>query len=110
MRKESSVNLENETILRDYCQAMRTLQLFSGRWKISILFAIHSTVKTYTELKSMLPNVSDRMLAKQLNELIKDRLIEKEKNKTTSSYSLTLRGQNICKLLEQLRTFEDEKS
>ncbi|SUJ28521.1 HTH-type transcriptional activator hxlR [Sphingobacterium spiritivorum] len=110
MRKESSANLENETILRDYCQAMKTLQLFSGRWKISILFAIYSSVKTYTELKSLLPNVSDRMLAKQLNELITDRLLEKEKTKTTSSYRLTSRGRNICKLLELLRTFEDEKS
>lgn len=107
MRKESSANLENETILRDYCQAMKTLQLFNGRWKISILFATRALVKTYTELRSLLPNVSDRMLAKQLNELIKDDLLQKEKTKTTSSYSHTLRGKNICKLLEQLRTFEE---
>ena len=47
MRKENSTNAINEKALQEYCNAFKTLSLFSGRWKLSILFKLLQTETSY---------------------------------------------------------------
>src|SRR5690606_26148656 len=106
MRKENSTNAINEKALQEYCNAFKTLSLFSGRWKLSILFKLLKTKTSYSEFKLLLPEISDRTLSKQLNELIQDGLILKDKNKVFSIYTLTDRGQKLEKILVALSEFQ----
>lgn len=103
MRKESSTNFENEKAIQEYCGAFKIISQISGRWKLLILFALQESNKSYTDFKKLLKNVSDRMLTKQLNELIQDGLIIKEKTKTTANYSLSNYGEGFAVVLNSLK-------
>ncbi|HAT93993.1 MAG TPA: transcriptional regulator, partial [Sphingobacterium sp.] len=48
-RKENSTNAINEKALQQFCNASKTLALFSGRWKLSILFKLLEQDTNYSE-------------------------------------------------------------
>lgn len=77
MRKESSTNSVNRTILREQCGMAFTLSLLGGRWKPGILFQLVRGKMRYSELRKQLPEVSERMLVLQLRELENDGLIRR---------------------------------
>lgn len=104
MRKESSTNFSNENTLKEYCAAHRVLMQISGRWKMSILFALTERELRYKEFIDVLPNLSERVLTKQLSELKKDNLISKEKDKTASIYSLTAKGKDFIGLIKSFQS------
>jgi DNA-binding HxlR family transcriptional regulator len=51
------------------------LDIVGGRWKMLILYKLGHGRKRFTELRSELPNITDRMLTLRLKELEKDHLI-----------------------------------
>ncbi|WP_326983173.1 helix-turn-helix domain-containing protein [Chryseobacterium sp. MYb264] len=106
MRKENSTNSMNEKALQNFCNASKTLMMISGRWKLSILFKLLDENINYSEFKVLLPEISDRTLSKQLNEMIQDELISKEKDKTSSIYSLTEKGRKLQLVLSSLSDFQ----
>ncbi|MBN3859414.1 MAG: helix-turn-helix transcriptional regulator [Neisseriaceae bacterium] len=108
MRKENSINAQNESYLHDFCPAFKTLLLINGRWKLNIIFYLNDKKNpaTYSDFKELLPSISDRMLAKQLNELIRDDIIIKNKKKNFSFYSLTKKGKRLEPILKELRQFD----
>ena len=105
MRKENSTNSINEKALQKFCNASKTLTLFSGRWKFSILFQLLQNPTSFSEFKLLLPEISDRTLARQLNEMIQDKLVVKHKNKTSSVYCITDKGQKLKPILQLLADF-----
>ncbi|WP_313181007.1 winged helix-turn-helix transcriptional regulator [Sphingobacterium siyangense] len=107
-RKENSTNAINEKTLQQFCNASKTLALFSGRWKLSILFKLLEQDTNYSEFKILLPQVSDRTLAKQLKELQLDGLIQKDRSKTASVYSLTDKSHQLKPLLVALSGFNND--
>lgn len=100
MKKESSTNSMNEKVLQNYCNAHKIMSQITGRWKISIIFCINEKSKSYSELKSEIPNLTDRILAKQLKELKCNKIIENQKDKTKSIYTLSRKGVKILFLIE----------
>ncbi|MGH1517881.1 winged helix-turn-helix transcriptional regulator [Chryseobacterium sp. JK1] len=106
MRKENSTNSINEKALQNFCNASKTLMMISGRWKLSILFKLIDENVSYSEFKILLPEITDRTLSKQLNELIRDELITKDKNKISSIYSLTEKGKKLQLVLFSLSDFQ----
>ncbi len=108
MRKENSSNTINEKALRHYCNAFKTLSYISGRWKLSVLSKLLSEETSYSAFKHLLPKISDRTLSKQLNELVQDGLISKNKNKISSIYNLTSKGRKLEKILIALAEFQDQ--
>lgn len=95
MRKMTSINYQNEKYLQHYCQAARTLCLIQGRWKLNIIFLVMNQILSYQQIKGSLRNVSDTVLSRQLNELIKDNIISKEKYKDSSLYKITSNGKKL---------------
>lgn len=102
MRKENSTNSVNEKVLEQYCNAHKILSRISGRWKISLIFILKNDNVKYSEFKVVLPNITDRILTKQLKELEADEILINTKDKTQSSYSLTNKGKKILNYLEEL--------
>lgn len=97
MRKESSTNFENEKTLNLYCNAAKTLNLIRGRWKLSILFGLLEKDMHYSNLKILLPTISDRILSLQLRELQQDGLIEKEESDESNKqkYRVSSKGKRF---------------
>ena len=54
------------------------IDLLSGRWKLILLWNIHLGNDRYGLMKRAVPKISDRMLAKQINELERDGFIKKQ--------------------------------
>ncbi|PAM93196.1 transcriptional regulator [Flavobacterium sp. IR1] len=107
MRKESSTNFENQQTLTDFCNASKTLQLISGRWKLSLLFSLleHKT-RSFSNFKQLLPTISDRMLALHLKQMTDDLLIRKEKIEDGVFYTLTDKGKSLKKILSNLAEWQ----
>ncbi|MCC9070733.1 helix-turn-helix transcriptional regulator [Flavobacterium sp. F-65] len=78
MRKENSTNSINEKILNETCGIAYTLSLIGGRWKINILsYLINEHKLRYSELRSRLTGISERMLISKLKELESDGLVNR---------------------------------
>lgn len=106
MRKVTSVNFENEMLLNDFCNASKTLALISGRWKLSLLFALQENALTYSEFKKILPTVSDRVLSLQLKQLQDDLLLIKEKRGENTFYTLTNKGKGLHRIVTLLSNYD----
>jgi DNA-binding HxlR family transcriptional regulator len=107
MRKENSTNSINEKSLLEFCKAHKALAKISGRWKLSLLFALLEEDLTYASFKTILPDISDRILAKQLKELVEDQMIYNKKDKVQSLYILTEKGKKIVAVLTTLGAIDE---
>lgn len=52
-----------------------TIELIGGRWKAVVLYHLFAGTKRFSELKSAIPAVTQRMLTKQLREMETDGLL-----------------------------------
>lgn len=76
MRKENSSNSLNEKRINATCGMGYALSLIGGRWKSNILWRLLNNEKLrYSELRKLIPDISERMLVSQLRELEADRLV-----------------------------------
>lgn len=86
-----------------------TLSLLAGRWKVSILAALLANkVMRYTEIKNSIAKVSERMLIKQLKELMQDGLILRRdytEMPPRVEYQISERGKSLQKVLLELQAW-----
>jgi len=59
----------NEEKPKLICPVERSLEVIGGKWKIVIIFHLSSGKKRFNELRRLMPNVTQRMLTRQLREL-----------------------------------------
>src|SRR5690554_1634866 len=106
MRKQSSSNTINKSILEANCGMAYTISVLSGRWKLSILgFLLDDGKLRYGELKRKLVGISERMLINQLKELEKDGLINRIAHPEVPprvEYELSDKGKTLEDILIQL--------
>lgn len=106
MRKENSTNTINKTSLEMSCGMAYTLSVLGGRWKLSILgFLLEADILRYSELKKKMPNVSERMLAKQLKEMEYDGLVDRvvyPEVPPRVEYSLSEKGVSLKDILTKM--------
>lgn len=90
-----------------HCQFELTLDIIGGKWKPLILFYIGmEEVIRYGELKKCIPNINERMLTRQLRDLEKDDLVNREVYREVPpkvEYSLTKLGKSIMPILKELK-------
>ena len=80
------------------CPVALTLSLIGGKWKGIILYHLMDGKKRFGELKKFMPNITQRMLTKQLRELESDGLINRKIYKVVPpkvEYSLTKQGKTL---------------
>lgn len=87
------------------CPVELTLDLIGGKWKGIILYHLLEGKKRFGELKKFMPNITQRMLTKQLRELERDGLVNRKVYKVVPpkvEYSLTKQGESLKKTILSL--------
>ncbi|MGE4552417.1 MAG: winged helix-turn-helix transcriptional regulator [Desulfovibrionaceae bacterium] len=83
------------------------IAVMGGKWKPVILYHLgRAGVLRYGELRRALPEVTDRMLTRQLRELEADGLVHREVYRQVPprvEYTLTAQGRGLMPILEAMR-------
>jgi DNA-binding HxlR family transcriptional regulator len=82
-----------------------TLALIGGKWKSLILWYLGEDTLRFSELRKVLPQVTQKMLTQQLRELEKDGLVNRliyTQIPPKVEYSLTAAGKSLLPILETL--------
>lgn len=94
---------EEQTAGTIFVQA--TLKVLGGKWKILILWNLKDQTRRFSELKRLMPEITEKMLIQQLRELESDRIV----NRTVYSevppkveYSFTNYGRSLEPVLRRL--------
>lgn len=61
----------------DECGFASALQAIGGKWKTSLLWALHLRPHRFAELRRLLPGISEKVLAQQLRQMEADGLISR---------------------------------
>ena len=89
-----------------YCPISLAMDLIGGKWKGVILYYLLSGEKRFSELKILVPEVTDMTLSIQLKKLEQDGLIIRrvygQKPPLKVLYKLTPLGEKVGPALEQL--------
>jgi DNA-binding HxlR family transcriptional regulator len=97
------INLHSKTYT---CPIDVALEFISGKWKILILSHLHRFErKGFSEIRENLPGISEKMLAQQLKELERDKLLSKKVLSLKPyrvEYSLTEQGKSFAPVYEFL--------
>ncbi len=111
MRKENSVNLENEKALETDCPFIFALSLMGKRWKPAILWKMSEGFYRFGEFKREIPQISEKMLTQHLRELEADGLITRTiyaEMPPRVEYALTKLGSSLQPILEQLNNLGEK--
>jgi DNA-binding HxlR family transcriptional regulator len=90
------------------------MEVMNGKWKISLIWSIHSGIRRPGELQRKIPKASRRLLDTQLNQLVEHGIL----SKTTFNqlplkveYELTPLGQSLIPIIELTAQWgEDHRS
>jgi DNA-binding HxlR family transcriptional regulator len=107
-RKPSSTNSRNREVLGDFCGITYALNLVGGRWKLLLLHKLAPQTLRFSELKKVLPHITDRMLTLQLRELEQDGLLTRTvfaEVPPRVEYALTARGQALAPTWQSLEAW-----
>lgn len=87
------------------CPVEACLEMIGGKWKGVILFHLLGGTKRFNELRRLLPNVTQRMLTRQLRELEQDKFIARmvyPEVPPKVEYSLTDFGRTVEPIISML--------
>ena len=76
--KETSTNNENKKANMEFCPVYFALDRIGGRWKPLIIWNLRSGHKRYSELKKLIPGITEKMLIQHLKQLEADGLVTRE--------------------------------
>lgn len=91
----------------DYnCQKEFTLSMFSGKWKINIIYHLgHEGTYYFYQLQKLLPHASHKELSEKLKELVEDGLINRRPEagpRIKVAYSLTNLGKSLLPIIDEM--------
>jgi DNA-binding HxlR family transcriptional regulator len=87
------------------CPLTSLFDMIGGRWKVLSLWRLRDGTKRFTELKRLMPGLTQKMLTQQLRQLEADGLVRREvfpQVPPKVEYSLTPTGEEISGLLSTL--------
>lgn len=93
------------------CPVEFSLDLLDGKWKPVILARLKERPHRYSELRRLIPNLSDKMLTETLKSLETQRMVEREApdaNTARRLYRLTDRGESLRPVLDALYHWGEE--
>lgn len=91
------------SIIKEYFLGIEaTIEIFSGKWKLLIVYALIQKSRRTSELKRIISQISQKVLIQQLKELEKDGIIERHDYKQMPpkvEYSLTEYGKTFIDII-----------
>jgi DNA-binding HxlR family transcriptional regulator len=87
------------------CPIQATSNVISGKWKVLILWHLSFQSYRFSELRELLPGVSEKVLAAQLRELERDGLVLRRSAQTVPprvDYRLSHAGDELIPIMEQM--------
>ncbi len=100
--KEMVVHMEGKHY---HCALDITMDFIGGKWKTVVLWYLRKDTKRFSELKRLIPDITEKMLTIQLRDLEKDGLLCRKvypEIPPRVEYSLTDFGKTLIPLLEEL--------
>jgi DNA-binding HxlR family transcriptional regulator len=88
-----------------------TLKVLGGKWKILILWHLRDQPKRFSELKRLIPEISEKILIQQLRDLEKDGIISRRDYAELPpkvDYSFTEYGKSLKPVLRMLCNWGEE--
>ena len=88
------------------------MDVIGGKWKPLILWKIQDAPLRFGEIQEKLPNISQKMLTRQLRALEDDRLVSRTEfpgMPPRVEYALTERGQTVIPLLMSLKDWANRE-
>ncbi len=82
-----------------------TLGVLGGKWKILILWHIRNQPKRFSELKRLIPEISEKILIQQLRDLERDGIVYRNDHAKVPprvDYSFTEHGKSLKPVLQTL--------
>jgi DNA-binding HxlR family transcriptional regulator len=97
---------ENHDQCKNYLKSIHdTLDILSGKWKISIIGSLRFGKKRFMELQREVEGIGSKMLSKQLRELEINQLIKRTVYNTkpvTVEYELTSYGKTLENVITEM--------
>ncbi len=91
---------------REYHCAMDvTMHLIGGKWKTVVLWYLRKDKKRFSELKKLIPNITEKMLSLQLKDLEADGIVGRKVYPEVPprvEYYLTPFGKTLLPVLEEI--------
>ncbi len=87
------------------CPVTTTLSVIGGKWKPIILYAIKEETKRFSQIKKLIPVISQKMLTQQLRELEEDGVIHREVYPVVPpkvEYTLTGYGRTLMPIMDAM--------
>ena len=89
-----------------HCGTNVTLHFIGGKWKSIILWYLRKGPKRFSELKRLMPDITEKMLSIQLKALQEDQLIERQvfgiKPPNRVEYSLSDFGETLIPVIQKI--------
>jgi len=87
------------------CPIQATSNVIAGKWKVLILWHLSCASSRFSELRNLLPGVSEKVLAAQLRELENDRLVVRTSTQSVPprvDYRLSPAGEELIPILRKM--------
>ncbi len=107
MAKQKEVRTQ-ETCTKAILPVRDALDILSGKWKLPIIISLSFGNKRFTQMAKEIPNITDKMLSKDLRDLEMNQLIKRtvyDSVPVVVEYSMTGYGQSLEKVIEELRSW-----
>lgn len=94
-----------------FCPVTATISVIGGKWKPIILWMLWSDTLRFSELKRMIPGVTQKMLTQQLRELERDAIVHREVYPVVPpkvEYSLTEKGRTLGPTLQAMASWGND--
>jgi DNA-binding HxlR family transcriptional regulator len=103
--KETSTNQDNRKNTLTQCPVTYTLEKIGGRWKPIIIYNLLGGTKRYSELKKLIPAITEKMLIQHLKQLENDNLVQRKAKPVIPpfvEYNLTDSGKELRPVLDSM--------
>ncbi|RUS46892.1 helix-turn-helix domain-containing protein [Cohnella sp. AR92] len=102
-----ALEVKNRINLKEInCEKELTLAVIGGKWKLIILWHLGlEGTKRFSELRKLIPNITQKMLANQLRELEEDKLVSRKLYPEVPprvEYSMTEYGESLMPVLRSM--------
>lgn len=100
--KEKVIQLHGQEF---HCAMDVTMKYIGGKWKTVVLWYLRKDKKRFSELRKLIPNITEKMLSLQLKDLENDGIIDRKLYPEVPprvEYFLTDFGKSLIPMLEEI--------